>query len=72
MARQPRKSAEERLAQLELQIATTEEKMNRLREEKEKIQEEINQKKVGRLLFIMDEHKMSFEQLEKVIIEASV
>lgn len=70
MARYPRKSDEERLEQLEQQIAVTEEKLAQLNEEKEKIQSEIHQKKVSRLLFLMDEHNMSFEQLEQMLEEA--
>lgn len=72
MARYPRKSDEERLEQLNQQIAITEEKLAQLNEEKEKIQNEIYQKKIGRLLFIMDEHNMSFEQLEQMLEDSAV
>jgi len=72
MARYPRKSDEERLEQLDRQIALTEEKLAQLNEEKEKIQNEIYQKKISRLLVIMDEHHMSFEQLEQMLEECAV
>lgn len=72
MARYPRKSDEERLAQLDRQIALTEEKLAQLNEEKEKVWNEIRQKRVGRLLVMMDEHHMSFEQLEQLLEEKEV
>lgn len=67
MARYPRKSDEERLEQLEQQIVAAEEKLARLNEEKEKIKSEMEQKKISRLLVILDEHHLSFDQLEQML-----
>lgn len=67
MARYPRKSDEERLEQLEQQITAAEEKLAQLREERERILNEIEQKKISRLLVILDEHHLSFEQLEQML-----